>query len=1530
MADFETTDFDAIKISLASADKIRSWTHGEVKKPETINYRTFKPEKDGLFCEKIFGPTKDWECSCGKYKGTRFKGVVCDRCGVEVTHHRVRRERMGHIELAAPVSHIWYFKSPTNAPLARLLDIKNKDLERVLYFASYIITDLDKEGRDADELELREELEASLEEIEADYEREEALLRDEYEESQAAEEAGEEYSDIEPMSQDELRAAIADLREEYDEEKQLRKDAFERFMALEERELISDQLLFTEMRRYYSIYFDGGMGAEAVRDLLAKVDLGTEVEKLRAIVADEKTQKQRREKAIKRLEAVDSFLKGGNDPTNMILDVIPVIPPELRPMVPLEGGRFAASDLNDLYRRVINRNNRLKRLLELDAPAIIVNNEKRMLQESVDALFDNGRRGRAVTGRGGRPLKSLAEVLKGKQGRFRQNLLGKRVDYSGRSVIVVDPHLKLHQCGLPSAMALELFKPFVLRRLMEIGKGIENIKGAKRVVDRGEPIVWDVLDEVIKNRLVLLNRAPTLHRLSIQAFEPVLIEGKAIHLHPLVCKPFNADFDGDQMSVHVPLSTQAQTEARILMLSSNNLRSPASGVVQTVPSQDMVFGTYFLTTEKPGAEGEDRAFMSFEDVLSAYDNRGQVDIQARVEVRVSAEDVNEYDGDRKLFHVRDVEFAMRKKTVKDATGAVVESYDWEDIDEATWRTKRRDGDKSVELRRRIVSNVYDVTEHPVRFATTVGRIIFNQQCLPADYPFVNYQMSNSDIKTLVNDCCDRYSTTDVEPILDSIKHTGFHYATRAGLTVSVWDAVIPSDKPEMLETAQDNVDQINLNYEMGFVNQDERHREVIRVWQECAETLGAKMLDGFDEDNPIYMMADSGARGSTTQLRQLAGMRGLMADMKGDTIDLPIKANFREGLEPLEYFISTYGARKGLVDTASHTSDSGYLTRRLVDVAQDVIVREEDCGTDEYCTYDIVKPGEDHVDTDLIGRYCPNAVVDEETGEVIIEAGGYIESREDLERMRAAGIKRVGLRALLTCKSKYGVCQRCYGWDLSTRRPVNIGTAVGIIAAQSIGEPGTQLTMRTIHSGGVAGADDITQGLPTVGRMFDVVGNVNERILGREADLSPVTGLLRVFTEGNEYLLQFVDENDTSRVLFEKRVPVSVRFMPQFGDEVKDRYVPVRAGDQITHGFVNFRKLHKLTDIESTMHTFVKSVKEVYTSQSVDLNDKHIEVIARQMLRRVKVTNPADSNYLLGQYVDRYIFADTVRNITLAGGNPPEAEPAILGTLKVASSIDSWLSSASFIRTAGVLTEAAIKGDTDHLIDLKSNVIVGKKIPAGTGLRAYDDVKLTYHGERIDGPTSPMAKTLPEWAPDSLKSIEEQLPKRLDWVGDDYGFGGYSKNGRTLSSEDAKLYLFDDLGVSQRWTNKFSEVGIETVGDLIGKTEDDLLRIDGIGAKAIEELRDGLETRGLLYILEPEDDEVDNEDLSQLLNMVFSPDSDDDILLGTAAPATRTYDDEELIGGGDSTASDEVINEKFDSYGDLYAHFSRLEDETEG
>ncbi len=1471
MADFQNTDFDAVKVSLASADKIRSWSCGEVKKPETINYRTLKPEKDGLFCEKIFGPAKDWECSCGKYKGIRFKGITCERCGVEVTTAKVRRDRMGHIELAAPVSHIWYFKSPTSFPMSRLLDIKSKDLEKVLYFASYIITEVDYEAREADADDLREELAADLEEIDAECARQIESIKE-----QGNPENFDEFSDEEPLTADEVAAAIVDIQEECRDEKELRSEAFQAFMQLNERDLVSDEPLFREMKRYYSMYFKGDMGAEAVRDLLAAIDLEKEAATLKAIIADEDGQKQKREKAVKRLEVVDAFLKGKNSPANMILDVIPVIPPDLRPMVQLEGGRFAASDLNDLYRRVINRNNRLKRLLDLDAPAIIVNNEKRMLQEAVDALFDNGRRGRPVSGRGGRPLKSLAEALKGKQGRFRQNLLGKRVDYSGRSVIVTDPKLKLHQCGLPKTMALELFQPFVVKRLVELGK-VENVKGAKRVIERRNSFVWDILEEVIDGRLVLLNRAPTLHRLSIQAFEPVLVEGKAIHLHPLGCSPFNADFDGDQMSVHVPLSAPAQVEARVLMMSANNLRSPASGKPVNIPSQDMIIGVYYLTQARDGMEGEGHVFASFDDALRAYDCRAEagIDLQAKVQVRVSAAEANvELEDGTKLFRVK-----MGKNEVVD----------------------------------------YDVTgTKTARFETTIGRIIFNRQCLPADYEYMNYKMVKGDVAKLVSDCCDRYPEAEVAPILDAIKYSGFHYATTSGLTISVWDALIPEDKQEILDRAQADADQINAYFEDGFLNEQERHNEVVQLWHDTTDEVAAKMLDLFDEGNPIYMMADSGARGSKAQLRQLGGMRGLMADMSGETIDLPIKANFREGLLPLEYFISTYGARKGLVDTASHTSDSGYLTRRLVDVAQDVIVREDDCGTTEGCTYNLVVPGTDNLNVDLVGRCFLDDVVAPD-GTVLFAKDAYIETVDDIQKMVDAGLTKVDLRALLTCRSKYGVCQKCYGWDLSTRRPVAIGTAVGIIAAQSIGEPGTQLTMRTIHSGGVAGVADITQGLPTVSRMFDIVGNVNEKILGREADLAPFSGNLSIKPEKSEYVLTLTDSDDPTRILDEKRVPAAVQFMPGIEDGCE-----VRAGDQITKGFVNFRNLRQLTDIESTMHTFVENVKEVYNSQGVDLNDKHIEVMARQMLRRVLITNPGDSQYLLGQYVDRYEFADEVERVARLGLTPPASEPAILGTLKVASSIDSWLSSASFIRTAGVLTEAAIEGKVDHLLDLKSNVIVGKKIPAGAGLKPYANAAMTYRTENgyqpVDGPTSPNAKVLPEWAPSELKELDAELPQQLEYGFDEFGGadGQYTRNGRTISAEDARLYLFDDLGVSQRWTNKFSEEGIEVVGDLMGRSEEDLLRIDGIGAKAIEELRDGLEKHNLLYILDNSEEVADEEDLSQLLQMVFSPDGQDDILLGTSAPLRHADSDEEMLGApADKGSSSDAINEDMASLDEL-------------
>ena len=1448
----ENNVFDSIKIGLASPEQIRNWSYGEVKKPETINYRTLKPEKDGLFGEQIFGPTRDWECACGKYKRVRFKGIVCERCGVEVTKSRVRRERMGHIELAAPVTHIWFFKGVPSR-LGYLLDIAPKDLEKVIYFAAYMVTKVDEEQRHQDLPDLQQEFDneiANLEkrrnaEIEERAKKVEADLAE-------LEAEGEAKGSARAKLRNSAEREMAAIRTRYDEQIQRLSAVFDRFKTLKPGDMEGDVDLWREMEDRYGDYFEGCMGAEAIKKRLQDFDLEAASKQLREEI-DTGTG-QRKARALKRLKVVNAFLTTGNKPEAMVLDVIPVIPPDLRPMVQLDGGRFATSDLNDLYRRVINRNNRLKRLIELGAPEIMLNNEKRMLQEAVDSLFDNGRRGRPVTGASNRPLKSLSDMLKGKQGRFRQNLLGKRVDYSGRSVIVTDPKLLLHQCGLPKTMALELFKPFVMKRLVELGK-VENIKGAKRAIDRGATFVWDILEEVIDGRVVLLNRAPTLHRLSIQAFEPVLVEGKAIHLHPLVCSPFNADFDGDQMSVHVPLSSQAQAEARVLMLSANNLRSPASGKPVNIPSQDMIIGVYYLTQVRDGLPGENHVFASFDDALHAYDCRSEVDMQAKIQVRVSAADANVINED-----------GTRIFRVKNGKNEFVD---------------------------------YDVTGNKTaRFETSIGRIIFNRQCLPEDYEFMNYKMVKGDVAKLVADCCDRYPEAKVGPILDAIKYSGFHYATRAGLTISVWDALIPAEKQELLDRAQANVDQINEYFEEGFINETERHIEVVNEWTACTDKVAALMLDMFDEENPLYMMADSGARGSKTQLRQLGGMRGLMADMSGETIDLPIKANFREGLLPLEYFISTYGARKGLVDTASHTSDSGYLTRRLVDVAQDVIVREEDCGTHEGVTYNLIIPGTTDLNTDLVGRCFIEDVVAPD-GTVLFEQDGYIEKVADIQKMVDAGLKKVKLRALLTCRSKYGVCQKCYGWDLSTRRPVAIGTAVGIIAAQSIGEPGTQLTMRTIHSGGVAGVDDITQGLPTVSRMFDIVGNVNEKILGREAELAPYSGHLSIKPEKSEYVLTLTDSEDHTRVLDERRVPASVRFMPEIEDGCE-----VRAGDQITKGFVNFRNLRKLTDIESTMHTFVESVKDVYTSQGVDLNDKHIEVLARQMLRRVQITNPGDSKYLLGQYVDRYEFADEVERVARLGGQAPVAEPVILGTLKVASNIDSWLSSASFIRTAGVLTEAAIEGKVDHLLDLKSNVIVGKKIPAGTGLKPYANAKLTYRTADgyvdIDGPASPNAKSLPEWAPVELKDLDEQLPQQLDWAGyDEFGGadGSFTRNGHTISAEKARLYLFDDLGVSQRWTNKFSEVGIETVGDLVGKSEEDLLRIDGIGAKAIEELRDGLEAHDLLYILENNDDVADEEDLSQLLQMVFSPDGPDDILLGTSAAPTHHADaDEELLG----------------------------------
>ncbi len=1414
MSDYDVSNFSALRISLASAEDIRSWSHGEVKKAETINYRTLKPEKDGLFCEKIFGPTKDWECACGKYKRVRFKGIVCERCGVEVTRSKVRRERMGHIELAAPVSHIWYFKgSPSR--LGYLLDIAPKELEKVLYFASSIVTWVDTEARDEDVEELRDELAADLEELDAERDRLiEATRRLSTEYVPEDDEFADEIDDDERMEPEEVEAEIADIYDEYNERKALRTEAFDAFLKIVPKQLVPDEALYREMRMNYSDYFRGGMGAEAVRDLLDDMDLEAVAEELKDTIENGKGQK--RAKAIKRLKVVDAFMKSDNKPSDMILDVIPVIPPDLRPMVQLDGGRFATSDLNDLYRRVINRNNRLKRLLDLGAPEIIVNNEKRMLQEAVDSLFDNGRRGRPVTGPGNRPLKSLSDMLKGKQGRFRQNLLGKRVDYSGRSVIVVGPQLKIHQCGLPQQMALELFKPFVMKRLVEL-EYAANIKAAKRAVDRGASYVWDVLEEVIVDHPVLLNRAPTLHRLGIQAFEPVLVEGKAIKLHPLVCTAFNADFDGDQMAVHVPLGNEAQAEARVLMLSANNIKSPAHGRPLTIPTQDMIIGMYFLTTVRDGFPGEGRVFASVKDALDEFEAGTGVDIQARISVRAT----------------RDMQIA---KSFSD----------------------------------------FETVKAGERFETSIGRIIFNN-VLPEDHQFVNYVVNKKEIGRLIEECSNRYDVSDMPAILDGLKNAGYHYATKAGITVSVFDATMPPNKAELLAAADAKVDAIDEDYEMGLMSPEERHKQVVDIWNDTTEEIGEAMAANFDQYNPIYMMADSGARGNIKQIRQLAGMRGLMGNTKGGTIDRPVKSNFREGLSVLEYFISTHGTRKGMTDTALRTADSGYLTRRLVDVAQDVIVREIDCGTPEGVPYPLHnEKGE--IDENLIGRCLL-----EDTGDLL--AGDYITSMDQLKAFEAAGIDTVVIRTVMTCHAEHGVCQKCYGWDLATGRPVNIGTAVGIIAAQSIGEPGTQLTMRTFHAGGVAG-DDITHGLPRVTELFEARKPKGQAVLAEIAGTLQITG---------DKTTKTLTVHDTEGNFREYVVSARAQMLPGIIDGCA-----VKVGQQLTKGSVNPHDLLRLTDPNTTLRYIVAQVQDVYVSQGVDINDKHIEVIARQMLRKVVVMEAGDSELLLGRQVNRHEFERVANELIAEGKQPPVGQPLLLGITKASLATDSFLSAASFQETTKVLTDAAIEGKTDVLAGLKENVIIGKPIPAGTGLPRYHKVGLTYKG----APVHPEGEEqLPDYAPRELREIEDLLPQPQDWSLDENYMGGYGnyfgggsfRGGRAnqLSDEDARLYLYDDLGVSQRWANKFSEAGIETVGDLVGYTEDELLRIEGIGAKAIEELKTGLAEHSLSYLIE-DDLAASNDDMSQLLDMVFSP--DDTVLIGGDSPATFNTEGEEMLG----------------------------------
>ena len=1432
---FDVTNFDEFRIGLASAETIRSWSHGEVKKPETINYRTLKPEKDGLFCEKIFGPTKDWECSCGKYKRIRFKGIVCERCGVEVTRSKVRRERMGHIELAAPVSHIWYFKgSPSR--LGYLLDISPKELEKVLYFASNIITWVDEEARDEDAEELKEELAASLDELDA--QRDRLIESTRHQSTEYFNADGErEYDEDDLLTPEEVEEEIADLYEEFEDRKVLRQEALERFLKISPKELVSDEALYREMRANYREYFRGGMGAEAVRDLLDAVDLDKEVEALSEIIKTGKGQK--RAKAVKRLRVVEAFVNSDNKPRDMILDVIPVLPPELRPMVQLDGGRFATSDLNDLYRRVINRNNRLKKLLDLSAPEIIVNNEKRMLQEAVDALFDNGRRGRPVSGSGNRPLKSLADMLKGKQGRFRQNLLGKRVDYSGRSVIVVGPQLKIHQCGLPKQMALELFKPFVMKRLVELERA-NNIKAARRMVDRGASIVWDVLEEVITDHPVLLNRAPTLHRLGIQAFEPVLVEGKAIRLHPLVCTAFNADFDGDQMAVHVPLSSEAQAEARVLMLSSNNIKSPAHGKPLTIPSQDMIIGIYYVTSARDGFPGEGRVFMDFKDAQNAYDCRADVDLQAKIKVRLK------YD-----------------TNVQMAYGEVEHHKAGEIIE------------------------------------TTIGRIVFNS-VLPADHNYINHPMAKKEVGRLIEDASNTYPTPEMMEILDGLKSVGYHYATRAGLTVSIWDATIPPDKADILAVADKKVATLEEKYEMGYVTSEDRHRQVVDIWTDANEDVARAMQKNFDRFNPIFMMSDSGARGNMKQISQLAGMRGLMSDPQGEIIDRPIKANFREGLSVLEYFTSTHGSRKGLADTALRTADSGYLTRRLVDVAQDVIIHEEDCGTSDGLDLAVLveKNEEDEngrrltePNANLLGRCLAADAANPATGEVVVEAGEYIADADVLQKIVDAGIETVKIRSLMTCHAHSGVCQKCYGYDLAAGRPVNLGTAVGIIAAQSIGEPGTQLTMRTFHSGGVAGAD-ITHGLPRVTELFEA------RKPKGLAMLSEIEGTLQVTINRDTKTLTVTDEEGG---IFECEVSLQAQLMDGLSDMSH-----VEVGQQLTKGSIDPHELLRLTDAATTLRYIVDQVQGVYQSQGVDINDKHVEVIARQMLRKVMVTEAGDSKYLPGAQVNRYEFEAEAERVMLEGGEVPVAKPLILGITKASLATDSFLSAASFQETTKVLTDAAIEGKVDHLVGLKENVIIGKPIPAGTGLARYRNLGLTYDGKKVVYDTN-VSDELPDWAPEELRENEKKLPKIEDMqFADGEFFNGLPGSMASLlgggllgaslrnliTPEQAKLYLFDDLGVSQRWANKFSEAGIETVGDLVGKTEDELLRIEGIGNKAIEELKAGLAERDLSEILLEENPE--ELDAVQLLDSLYPSEME---YIGGDVPRSYSADPDDLIGG---------------------------------
>jgi DNA-directed RNA polymerase subunit beta' len=1250
--------FDELRIGLATADQIRAWSNGEVKKPETINYRTLKPEKDGLFCERIFGPTRDWECHCGKYKRVRFKGIICERCGVEITRAKVRRERMGHIELAAPVTHIWYFKGVPSR-LGYLLDLAPKDLEKVIYFAAYIITRIEEDRRHKDLPEIEKEF--SAERAEIDEKRDGQInerLADLEERLKELEAEGAKSAQL-TAARREAQRDIDKLTEAAKRETDHLDEVLSAFKGLSVKQLVADDAVYRSLRDRFGDYFEGGMGAEAIKRLLIDLDLEAESESLRETIKTAKG--TRRQKAIKRLKVASNFLNTKNSPLGMVLDAIPVIPPDLRPMVQLDGGRFATSDLNDLYRRVINRNNRLKRLLDLQAPEIIVNNEKRMLQEAVDALFDNGRRGRPVTGPGNRPLKSLSDMLKGKQGRFRQNLLGKRVDYSGRSVIVVGPNLRLHQCGLPKQMALELFKPFVMKRLVDQNLA-QNIKSAKRMVERARPQVWDVLEEVIKDHPVLLNRAPTLHRLGIQAFEPVLVEGKAIQIHPLVCTAFNADFDGDQMAVHLPLSSEAQAEARILMLSAHNILSPAHGRPIATPTQDMVLGIYYLTysEDKPEKQEEIRRFTGAAEALMALDGR-RVGLHDWVRVRIPDKEIAPED--------------VQKDGDGNGRGPLVD--------------------------------------------TTVGRIIFNE-AFPAEFPYVNHHVKRAEVGELVDRCVHQYERPVVAGILDNLKSLGFHYSTRAGVTIGVDDVTTPKAKQKILDDYEKRAQKVEGLHHKGIITDDERRQELIEIWTEATEEVTRAMESEFTPINPIYMMATSGARGNIMQIRQIAGMRGLVANPRGEIIPRPIKSNFREGLSVLEYFISTHGARKGLADTALRTADSGYLTRRLVDVAQEVIIREEDCGTDKGIPVRITTqtPKGDrvpavHPDTSLFGRVLAEDVRVER--KKIASAGQEIDDKLG-DVLVEAGTDTVYVRTVLTCDAVYGVCKLCYGRNLATGRSVELGESVGIIAAQSIGEPGTQLTMRTFHTGGVAG-EDITHGLPRVQELFEA------RKPKGEAVITELSGSVDIEEDEEKKVRRItVTAEDGEQVQY--AVSLRARLAVSGRDQVT-------VGQQLTEGSVNPHEKLRVEGVQAVQLHLVEEVQQVYRSQGVTIHDKHIELIVRQMLRKVQIIEPGDTDFLPGELVDRRRFEDRNSEVVEGGGEPASARPILMGITKASLATDSWLAAASFQETTRVLTDAAISGRSDPLLGLKENVIIGKLIPAGTGMSRYRNISVRIRPEAI-------------------------------------------------------------------------------------------------------------------------------------------------------------------------------------------------------